>query len=197
VRRGIVGHGLLLLLVLGIGGCGPKAPPAAGASTGAPPDLRGQQVMVFPAQTVRGGVVGVDEEVAFALGTRGSATRWILPEELREHLARSPAVQVRIDALPVGIFMRTEVTRVGDPLYGDLRRLAALTGADVALIPVEVRMGPGAAGEAAAVEIAAALLSARTGRVYWFGVVNGEPGLPGDPRAIASAADALAGRIAR
>ncbi|MEX0741799.1 MAG: hypothetical protein WD079_03315, partial [Phycisphaeraceae bacterium] len=67
-------------------------------------------------------------------------------------------------------------------------------------IPIEVRRaaspdGVAVAGEALSVEIAAALLSARTGRVYWFGIVEGEPGAAGDPRALASAVDALVRRL--
>lgn len=156
--------------------------------------------MVFPVQTQRDGIQSADEELAYALGAQGTATGWLLPAELLEFLARSPGIQVRIDALPVAMFMQAEVQRVGDPLYGDLRRLAALTGSDIALIPIEVRRaaspdGVAVAGEALSVEIAAALLSARTGRVYWFGIVEGEPGAAGDPRALASAVDALVRRL--
>lgn len=187
-----------MLLLPFAAGCGGKAvAPLAGMSMGALPDLRGQQVMVLPVQSVRGLAAAPDAEVAFALGEASSSVRWVLPPELRDVLARSPGVLVRIDALPVGVFMRTEVNRVGDPLYGDLRRLAALTSADLALIPVEVRVGPPKESGGAAVEIAAALLSARTGRVYWFGIVEGESGVPGDARTVASAAEVLARMLAR
>lgn len=152
--------------------------------------------MVLPAQTVRGPMEGTDPELAYALGERSASVRWVFPSELREVLARSPGVSVRIDALPVGMFMQAEINRVGDPLYGDLRRLAALTGADIALIPVEVRARADTASSGVArVEIAAALLSARTGRVYWFGIVEGESGAPHEVRTVASAAQALARRL--
>jgi len=44
----------------------------------------------------------------------------------------------------------------------------------------------------AGIEIAAALVRARSGHVLWFAMVDGEPGSGDDPSALASAADALA-----
>ncbi|HSR41794.1 MAG TPA: hypothetical protein VLL48_06475 [Longimicrobiales bacterium] len=182
----------LVAVAVSCGG-GRTAPPAAGDSYGAVPPLQGREVMVMPAQRVRGVPrAEVDPEIAFALGERSERVGWVLPDQMRGLLERSPAVQVSLDALPVAIFLQAEVERVGDPLLGELIRIAALTGADVALIPVEVRHRPAGASAPGAVEIVAALLNARNGRVLWFGVVEGEPGSPGDPGALATAADALA-----
>lgn len=181
-----------LLLVAACGGS--RAPaPEAGDSTGRVPNLQGRRVMVLPVQEVRGLPAGADAEIAFALQDRaGDRVQWVLPREMREILRRSPGMPIRIEGLPVGVFLQAEVNRVGDPLFGYLRRLAAITDAELALIPVQVRHRPGGEGTEPAVEIAAALIQARTGRVYWFGVLEGEPGGAGDPRALASAADALA-----
>jgi hypothetical protein len=104
-----------------------------------------------------------------------------------DRLARSPGVSARIRDLPVGVFLRAEVERIGDPLYGDLRRLSALTGAGLALIPVELRYA-----DVGAYRITAALVSLRSGRVNWLGVVEGEAGVADDPGALASAAERLA-----
>jgi hypothetical protein len=89
--------------------------------------------------------------------------------------------------LPVDVFMRVEVERIGDPLYGDVRRLAALAGAEVALLPVELRYG-----EDGAYRLTAALVGVNTGRVAWLGVIQGSKGVPEDPSTLASVADALA-----
>jgi hypothetical protein len=89
--------------------------------------------------------------------------------------------------LPVGIFLQAQVRRIGDPLFRDIRRLAELTGAEVVLIPVEIRYG-----ENGAYEVAAALVNGTSGRVYWFGVIQGDEGPPGDAATLASMADALA-----
>jgi hypothetical protein len=96
------------------------------------------------------------------------------------------------------MFLRGEVRRVGDPLYGVLRRLGALTGAQVALIPVLVRYRPAGASAApgGTAEVVAALLDVRSGYVLWFGVEGGEAGPADDPGVLASAIDALARRLA-
>ena len=84
-------------------------------------------------------------------------------------------------------FSQAEVERVGDPLYGDIRRLTALTGSDIALIPVELRFT--AEG---AFRLTSAILNPTTGRVLWFGVVEGGAGGVEEPGTLASVADALA-----
>ena len=199
IRRNMAGWMIVGAVGLALGCAGRHSAPVAGAQSGAVPDLRGRQVMLFPAQSVRGLAEGMDVELelAFALTGRGSQVLWILPAEIRSALARSPGLQVPLDALPVGVFLRAEVDRVGDPLFGYLRRLGALTGADLALIPVEIRYRAAADTVLGATEIAAALLSARNGRVYWFGVVEGQGGGAEDPGSLASAADALARRLVR
>lgn len=187
--------GGLLALAMAAASCGGGRQPAprAGDSMGRVPSLQGRRVMVLPAQDVVDVPGAADAEIAFALEERsGERVRWVLPREMREMLRRSPGLPMRIDGLPVDMFLRGEVNRVGDPLYGHLRRLAAMTEADLALVPIQVRYRAGDDATPSAVEIAAALIDARTGRVHWFGIVEGEPGARGDPRTLASAADALA-----
>lgn len=162
---------------------------------GGVPDLSGQTLLLLPPQGVEMGLSGVEAELAFSVAERGGRVRWVLPSELRQALSRSPGVPSDPDRLPVGMFLRAEVRRVGDPLYGDLRRLGALVSAGTALIPVAVRHREGVAGGPGAVEISAALVDIRTGRVHWFGVVEGEPGAFGAPAAMASAAAALVRRV--
>jgi hypothetical protein len=183
------------LIALALGGCATGSAPDAGGSRGAIPDLVGVPVMIMPVQATRGVAGNASAELVDALRARGRGVRWIIPDTLRAALARSPALDVPLDALPVGVFLRAEVNRLGDPMFGYLRRLNALTGATVALIPVEVRYRAATAERPGAVEFVAALVSAETGRVGWFGVVEGEPGEPSSPRALASAADALARRL--
>jgi hypothetical protein len=155
----------------------------------------GTQVMVFPVQ-LRQGVAGdPTAEVVDALRARGRGVRWLMPDSLHAVLRRNPSLDVPLDAMPVGVFLRTEVNRIGDPIFAYLRRLNALTGGRVALIPVQVRVRAATAETPAAIEIAAALVDAESGRVYWFGIVEGEPGDGSSPRTLASTADALARRF--
>ena len=187
---------LLLAVAAGLAGCGGKAaPPGPGTSQGAVPDLRGTRVMLFPVQSRQGLVDGSDAEIAFALTQRGPDVDWVLPAEMAGALERSPAMDARIHGLPVGMFLQGEVRRVGDPLYGYLRRVGALVDSDVALVPVVARYRPESAERRSGVEIGAAVLSVRTGYVLWFGMVEGAPGAADDPGALASAADALGRRL--
>jgi hypothetical protein len=153
--------------------------------------------MVMPVQASRGVAGDASAELVYALRARGQGVRWIMPDTLRAALARNPTLDVPLDALPVGVFLRAQVNRLGDPMFGYLRRLNALTGASVALIPVEVRYRPATADRPGAVELVAALVDAASGRVGWFGIVEGEPGEASSPRALASAADALARLLLR
>jgi hypothetical protein len=128
----------------------------------------------------------VDPEVAHALRTRGEGVSWVFPPEIDEILQRSPGVHAQARGLPVRPFLQAEVNRVGEPLFGHIIRLAGLTGADVALIPVELKRG-----ESGTLVLSAALIGTRTGRVVWFGVVEGKPGEASDPATLASTADVL------
>lgn len=168
------------------------APPSAGDRLPPPPSLRGATVMVVPVQYVRGISGDADAEIAFALRESGGRVEWVFPDEIRRALARSPGVEVRLDALAVDDFRVREVERIGDPLYGELYRLAALTDAHVGLVPILASRRAATPERPAAVEITAALIHPRSGRVLWFGVVDG-PLTDGDEaRSLAGAAQSLA-----
>lgn len=153
--------------------------------------------MVLPAQAVEGVGGDPDAELAFALQSRMDGVEWVMPEALRSAVEASPSLDVRLEGLPVGMFLRAEVERVGDPLFGILRRLGALTGGGAALIPIQVGYRPAAAGDGeGAVQVTAAVLDVRSGYVLWFGVEEGAPGGANEVAAVASALDALVRRLA-
>ena len=169
---------------------GRSAAPEPGTSQGTPPDLRGSRVMVLPVQEVMGLAGDADAELAFGLQDRSREVSWIFPPRLQEVLDRSPGMG-RLEGLPVGVFSAGEVRRIGDPLYGDLRRLGAMTDADVALIPLKaVAQPPDSLG--VVVRVSAAVIHVRTGQVLWFGMVAGDPHEVSDQGALASAMDVLA-----
>lgn len=183
------------LLIAGLAtGCSTPAP-TPGQTSGPVPDLRGARVMLFPVQSLQGVDATMDAELAFALAQRGAEVEWVERAELDRARTMSPAVDVRVEGLPVGVFLQGEVRRIGDPLFGYLFRLGALVDSEVALIPVQARYRPATELEPSAVEVAAAVLSVRTGQVLWFGIVEGEPGAANDPRVLATAAEAFGRRI--
>lgn len=160
------------------------------------PDLSGRRVMVLPVQQVMSVGGDADAELAFGLESRGPEVTWVLPAEVDRVLARSPSMDARTRGLPVDAFLAAEVRRVGDPLYGTLRRLAALVDTEVALLPVRAQE-VSTQGDSVRVRFHSALLDVRTGRVLWFAVEEGETTTSGDPRALATAADAVARRLLR
>ena len=194
--RWVVVVGLLSMAVA----CGARggAPPEAGETSGAVPALSGRSVMVLPVQGSSGmGDLArdVDAEIRYALRSRSDQVRWSFPEDLRDALARSPGLDVPLESLPVGAFLQAEVQRVGDPLFGQLRRLGAVADGELALVPVSVRRNPvrdgGDGADAVPAELVTALIQVRDGRVAWFGVVEGDPGREGDFGLVASLAEAL------
>jgi hypothetical protein len=181
------------VLLLGVAAaCGGTAPPPEpGVVQGFAPDLRGRRVIVLPVQQNNGVPGDVDAELAYGLQERSGGVEWVLPAEVDEILARSPAVQARTRGLPVGTFTVAEVERVGDPLYGELRRMASLVNASVVVLPVRAALA-GVAGGDLTVRFWTALIEVRTGQVMWFSVLEGEPFPREDPRGLASAVEEVA-----
>lgn len=197
--------------------CGQRAePPSPDRPQATAPSLASLAVLVLPAQAgpmppafatdsapaaiIAPGaepVPGLDAELAFALTELGRRTRWVLPDAMANAIARSPSLRdIRLHGLAVSAFHRAEVENIGDPLFGDLRRLSALMDARYALVPVAALYAPDGQGSGR-VEIAAALIDTLGGRVVWFGAVAGEPGAQGSAAVIATAAQALARQVAR
>lgn len=208
VRAPRRGHGALraggalsaLLLVAACASGGER--PDEGPAFGGVPALAGVRVMVFPVQAQPGVAGDATREMVFALGA-APHVRWLAPDDLRAALRGSPSLDVELTGLPVGVFLQREVRRVGDPLYGVLRRLAALTDGEVAMIPLQVRHRAAEVDPVASappgpghLEVVATLVSPRNGRVFWTGVVAGAPGAADDPAALASAMEALVDRLA-
>jgi len=179
------------------------APPTPEETAAAPPPaLTGSTVMVLPAQPGPAGgvatepVPGLDTEIRFWLHERLPRVDWVFPDEIERILDRSPSIQIDLHALAVSAFHRARVRNIGDPLFGDLNQLGALTSARAALVPVAaawVRSGEGTGR----VEMSLALIDNRTGRVIWFGVVAGEPGPEGSRTVAATAAESLANLFSR
>jgi hypothetical protein len=186
------------------GACASSAsPPTVEESLAAPPpSLTGSTVMVLPAQHGPGGglsdepVPGLDAEISFWLSERARRVSWVFPEALERILARSPSLDIDIHALAVSAFHRAEVRNIGDPLFGNLNALGALTSARAALVPVAAAWSADSTGTGR-VRVNLALIDNRTGRVIWFGLARGEPGPEGSREVAATAAESIAALFAR
>lgn len=167
--------------------CGGGSGPGEPAPPPPPPDLTGARVMLLPVRT--GSPAGLDAELRFWLTDRAPNTTWILPDELQRAADRSPAWRVDLAALPRPV---AEIGggqyQVKDPLYSAIRRLGAVEDTNVALVPVAVREVATETGPV--LELMAAVVDVRAGRVAWLGTVRGQP--TGGEASAASVAEALA-----
>ena len=133
----------------------------------------------------------LDAEIGFWLEQTAPRTKWLMPEAIDRALARSPGLAINPRALSVSVFQHAQVRRIGDPLFGDLYRLAAVLSANVAVVPVGAEYIGLDAGQAV-LTIAAAVINPQDGTVIWFGIIaGGEKGVDSQG-AVASAAQAFA-----
>jgi hypothetical protein len=138
----------------------------------------------------------LDVELGFWLEERAPRTRWLGPDAVERAVRGSPRIDVRVRDLTVRDFQRARLQSIGDPLYGELRRVGSLMDARVALLPIGALWVTEQTG-AGRVHLAVALIDTFGGDVLWYGVVAGAPGARGDAAVIASTAQALAQLIPR
>jgi hypothetical protein len=191
----------LLVVALICAGCAkPRTPVPTAANATSAPSLAGLSVLLVPVQsgpipsadsTMRHWPVdraALEAEIAYWL-KQTAGSRWFGPDLIDRALQRSPGLDIRPRELAVGSFYRAQVKRIGDPLFGDLRRLAAVFDAQIAVVPVAAEF-VGKTRETARLNIATAII-ALDADVKWFGIIEGSEAGVGEQGAIASAAQAF------
>jgi len=206
----------VLLLAVLLCACSSRTPPAADAEQRPFPDMGGRSVMLLPVQNVIplvsppatvdttrdvAGLSGdardaLETELGFWLPSNSPRVQWTLPDAVERAVQRSPAIDVRVRDLAVRDFLRARLTQIGDPLYGELRRVAVLVDTRYALLPIGAVWIPELAG-GGRVHVAVALIDTMGGSVLWSGVAAGKSGSMDDPAVVASAAEAVARLIPR
>jgi hypothetical protein len=198
--------GMILAAAVACGGGGQEPMPTPGFGV-----LSGQTVLVLPVQYVQrmsGGWVGgaanaqdaarsADTEIAFALHEVSGRATWVTPEQQLDELSRRPSIDVFPYLLSADEARQQggSLRHVRDPLYGEIRMLAALFDARYAVWPMEFfyeqdREGGGH------LAIRTFVLDARSGVVMWYGVVRGDGTQPpASPGALAAAAQTFARQV--
>ncbi|MEX2281681.1 MAG: hypothetical protein WEE89_04235 [Gemmatimonadota bacterium] len=183
MARRNLGHAALIIALIAPTACGGGPRPPVANAPAPMPDLSGQSVLLLPVHpgpvpaaimTAAGdvrldGVDELDAELAYWLKDRAANVKWVMPDAIDRMLARSPALDIKPRSLDIAVFRHTQVKRIGDPLFGDLKRLASVLNARYALVPIAAENKPGTG-----IEVAFALIDTTFGDVVWFGVLAGE-----------------------
>jgi hypothetical protein len=192
----------VMIVTAGCGGARPQTTPPP-PTTQPAPVMAGQTVMFFPVQYGSVPVADItaqhfaiereklDSEIAYWLPQLANNVQWVMPATIQRAITRSPTLQIDIHNLAVGSFQRAQVKRIGDPLFGDLRKLAAVLDARFAVIPVAAERIGATEGDAR-VQVATAVIDALNGTVLWFGVIESAADALGTEAGTASAAQAFA-----
>lgn len=149
-------------------------------------------------------------ELDFAVSESEETGSWVAPGQITERADRNPLLKADPERLPVTGLDDVEVGkgRVPDPLHGQLRGLAALTGTRLVLIPMRLSYqaaadsaggGSDDGGDDGAEGVPSpgravfhvTLLDSRAGRVLWRGEVYGNAEPAESSGAVATAAASL------
>jgi hypothetical protein len=187
-------------------GCGhkpaPQASPATQPTTPLPTTgLSGQQVILLPLTLVaaedslhwetalrdrRATLARADSVVGALLQARAPEVTWVLPSEVRRAARRAPGLATDPDQLGTAMLRVERLTVVPDPLRGQVRTLAALSGGGGGrhvLFPVALifrrahpspRVTPTAIPPTGRAELGLVLADIRTGRIEWRTIARGE-----------------------
>jgi hypothetical protein len=147
-----------------------------GDSTGVPEDLGARRSALVEA---------ANSALDTALRRDAREVRWVGLDEQRRAVRRNPTLGLDPEHFPTHYMIGGDVDRVPDPLWGQLRALAAITGARFALVPAAAKFaGPPGALTASLIIVVA---DVRTGGVMFRARATGRPMATAEA-AIASAA---------
>lgn len=146
------------------------------------PDLVARQ---YALQAVAG------EALDSALKQRAPAVTWLGLAAQRRALRMAPALGIEPERLETGYLVSPKVDALADPLWAQLRTLAAMTSTRMALAPAAVRLDR--RGDGYAAEYVLVLVDCREGQVLGRGRTPG-PVAPTPEAALAAAAAAAVPR---
>lgn len=193
-------HRIVAALVPALIACAPAAPvPAAEAAAQKPPKetvglyvaaLAGQQVAILPLTMLvadpafeddsawtpyRERAVALrraDSLVSGAFESRAPEVEWVSPFELRKMARRAPGMLANPDEMGQAMLRGAKIEDVPDPLRSSLRKLAAVAGGRMVLVPAAVGFSRDSSGAVRA-DLTLVMVDARGGRVVWRSIAHG------------------------
>lgn len=141
--------------------------------------LAGQPIPVLPASyliadeavdtmllgDLRGRLAWADSLIGDVLQGRGPEVTWVLPAELRRVARRAPGTVTDPDRMGQAVLRADGLKRIPDPLFSQLRSLAAMTNARQVMVPAAIRFAAVEGGIRA--EVVLVLADARSGTLLW------------------------------
>jgi hypothetical protein len=106
-----------------------------------------------------------DSIIGDAFEAHGPEVHWLRPPELRRIARRATGMMADPDHMTQAVMRFQNLSKVPDPLLGNLRTLIALTGSRVVMIPASLRFSMTPGGIHA--EVVLVLADARSGQVTW------------------------------
>jgi hypothetical protein len=183
----------VVLLVLQFAGCASRRPADATPQPTAPlptAGLAGQKVVVFPLTLIaadehlgwqtpltprRAALERADSVLGDMLTARSPEVTWVLPPELRQAARRGVGVTSDPDQMATSLLRSPSLRQLPDPLWSQMRTLAAIAGDRYVLVPASLIFLPakdGATGGLA--EMTLVLADVRTGAIGWRTIARGE-----------------------
>ncbi|MBA3345937.1 MAG: hypothetical protein H0T44_11700 [Gemmatimonadales bacterium] len=117
-----------------------------------------------------------DSLIGEALTGRAPEVQWVLPPTLRKLARRSPGIVGDPDQMGQAA-LRAPMKDIPDPLRSSLRKLVAVAGGRVAMVPAALAFGRGSDGRIRA-DLTLVAADTRAGKVLWRSVAIGTGATP-------------------
>ena len=118
-----------------------------------------------------------DSLIFDAFETRAPEITWVPPAELRRIARRAPGMVTNPDQMGQAMLRSPKLQRLPDQLATSLRRLVAISGGRMVLVPAAVAFNRTPSGQTRA-EVSLALVDTRRNEVVWRSVAAGESTAP-------------------
>ncbi len=182
-----------LIALLAAGACTRSKPADATPEPTAPlptAGLAGQKVVVFPLTLIaaderldwrkpltprRAALERADSVIGDMLTSRSPEVTWVLPPELRQAARRGVGVASDPDQMATSMLRNPGFRQLPDPLWSQMRTLAAIAGDRYVLVPASLIFLPAGTGKTGGLaELTLVLADVRTGAIGWRTVARGE-----------------------